>query len=446
MAVNLVLPLSIRRPKSVLVYNNQNLCSSQSDPSISILRYIQALRQNHFPKKTTFISAFKACTNLLLIHHGKPIHAHVLKVGLANDRFVGSSIISFYSSIGHLNHAQKVFDRIHMKDVALQTAILMAYLRHGEIHNACKFFGEMEEKDIVTWNAMLTGMVQNGWYGEAIDMFRKMLINKLKPTKVTIICVISACSQMGALSLGQWIHSYVQRHSHEIKPGITLRNSLIHMYAKCSRLDMALDLFYQQEEKNLETYNTILTALSLYGNGSTCLSLFSQMVKLQFYPDRITFLGVLMACSHAGLIGHAYTCIKCMGQVYSVEPGPDHYGCLVDVLSRKGFLKEAREVIETMPFEPDSYSWGALLSACINYGDVELGLEIAMKLIKLEWYEEGRYMGLINLCKKVGRIEDAIKVRKAIGRLCRKDNSGRSMIEIDGIVHEFAAGDSINDV
>jgi pentatricopeptide repeat protein len=430
MTVNLHLPVS----------------RSQSDPSISLFSYIQALNQNHFPKKTTFISAIKACSNLLLIHHGKSIHGHVLKIGLGSDRFVGSSIISFYSSIGHLNHAHKVFDGIPMKDAHLQTAILMAYLRHGEVHDACTFFEDMEEKDVVTWNAMLTGMVQNGWYEEAIELFRKMLIDKLRPTEVTIICVISACSQIGSLSLGQWVHSYVQRHLHEIKPTITLWNSLIHMYAKCGRLDIALDLFNEQEGKNLETYNTILTALSLYGSGSTCLSVFSQIIKLQFFPDRITFLGVLMACSHGGMVGHAYTCIKCMGPVYGVEPGPDHYGCLVDVLSRKGFLEEVRDVIETMPFEPDSYSLGALLSACINYGDIGLGLGVAKKLIELGWYEEGRYKGLINLCKMVGRTEDAVELGKAIWRLCRKDKSGKSMIEIDGIVHEFGAGDSIHDI
>ncbi|KAJ4803943.1 Pentatricopeptide repeat-containing protein [Rhynchospora pubera] len=446
MAVNLILPLSNSKPKSTPFNNTQNLSNYQSDARISLLRYIQALTQNHFPKKTSFISAIKACSNLLLIYHGKAIHAHILKVGIASDRFVGSSVISFYSAIGHLDHAQKVFDGIPVKDVALQTCILMAYLRNGDIHNARKFFGEIEERDVVTWNAMLTGLVHNGWYEEAVELFRNMLINKVKPTEVTIICVISACSQIGSLSLGQWIHSYVQKHLHEINPTVTLRNSLIHMYAKCGRLDIALDLFCEQEEKNLESYNTMLTNLSLYGGGSMCLSIFSQILKLQICPDRITFLGLLMACSHAGVISYAFTCIKCMGQVYGVEPGPDHYGCLIDVLSKKGFLEEAREVIETMPFEPDAYSWGALLSACINYGDTELGLEVAKKLIELEWYEEGRYTGLINLCMKVGRTEEAVMLRNVIRRLCRKDNSGRSVIEIDGIIHEFAAGDSINDV
>ncbi|KAJ3692830.1 hypothetical protein LUZ60_011925 [Juncus effusus] len=458
MAANLFLPITppikieknipTKNPKSKSTLpNNQKNLSNSSDPNLSFLRYIQCVTQNHFPKKTTLISAIKACTRLSLIKHGESIHAHILKIGLNTDRFVATSIISFYSSFGNLNNAQKVFDEIPVKEAALQTAMLMGYLNSGLVDKARIFFEQMEERDVITWNAMMTGTNKNGRYDETLQLFRQMLISQIKPSEVTLICALSACSQMGSLSSGQWIHSYMQRNSHEIKQSVTLQNSLIHMYSKCGKLEISLNLFFDQKERNLESYNTVLTAFSLHGFGTNALSLFSQILKLGFRPDRITFLALLMACSHSGLIHHAYTCIKFMDQVYGIKPGTDHYGCLIDALSRKGLIQEAKEIIKSMPYKPDEFSLGAILGACVNLGEIELGLETAKKLIEIERYEnEGRFIGLINLFNKVGKKEEAVKLRKLVRKRGKNENLGRSSIEIDGFIHEFASGDSIEDL
>ncbi|XP_020115134.1 pentatricopeptide repeat-containing protein ELI1, chloroplastic-like isoform X1 [Ananas comosus] len=430
------LPLPPKNPK-----NPRSIQASDSqDPINALLHYLHVVSRGRSPAKIVFISAMKACS-LRAAKAGQSLHAHIVKSGFAPDRFVASSIVAFYSSCGRLGFARQVFDAVPVKDAVLQTAMLMSYVDNGELAVARRFFDEMNERDVVAWNAMLSGYIRHGLPEEALELLRDMQITMLRPNEVTLVCALSACSQMGSLALGEWLHGYIDKHLGASGKSPTLGNCLVHMYAKCGRLDIAFGLFVQQKPKNLESWNTMLTAFALHGCGMSALSLFSQMIKLGIWPDRITFLGVLMACSHTGRVDHALQCFNFMTRVYGVEPNADHCGCMVDVLARKGLLKEAREVIKSIAFETDASIWGALLVGCFTYADYDLGLEAATHLVELEPWEEGRYVALSKLYEKVGRIEEAMRVRKAMDEACTERSAGRSVIEVDGVVHEFIAGD-----
>ncbi|XP_042489334.1 pentatricopeptide repeat-containing protein At2g29760, chloroplastic-like [Macadamia integrifolia] len=414
--------------------------SKTRSPADSLLFYHQTVSEGRFPNKRTLTSAIKACTFVLAVIEGKAIHAQIIKNESNADRFLASALVSFYSACGELNSARQVFDEISEKDTTLRTTMMVAYVQNGAADMARCLFDEMPDRDVASWNAMLSGYAQNGMPRDAIQLFRAMQISNCRPNDITLVSTLSACSQLGCLSLGAWIHAYIIRSGY-ISFTSTLTNSLIHMYAKCGRLDIAYDVFAENGPRNLETWNTMLTSFAIHGCGVCALSLFCQMMKMGLMPDRITFLAILMACSHCGMIDHAYKCFDCMCRVYGVEPQAEYYGCLVDVLARSGLLVEAMMVVEEMPFEPDISVWGAVLGGCLTHGNYKLGIRAANHLLEQEPYEEARYIALSNLYAMAGKLEEAVKVRKVMRDAGIKKISGSSSIEVDGCIHDFLSGD-----
>lgn len=405
-----------------------------------LLHYCQLLSHGRFPSTIISISALKACARLSAFKEGQTIHAQITKAGSRSNQFIATSLIHFYSAFGHLQLARRVFDEMADRDAALQTAMLVGYARNGDIKNARCVFDAMPERDTVAWNAMLSSYAQSGLPKDALELFREMQAVKVRPNEVTLVNALSSCSQLGCLTLGEWIHAYIDREE-DIKVTSTLNNALVHMYAKCGRLDAAFRVFVERRPRNLESWNTMLTGFAIHGRGTSAVSLFSQIIKTGLMPDKITFICVLMACSHSGMIDHAHRCFNCMTRVYGMEPKSSHYGCMVDVLSRAGLLEEAQSLIDRMPFEPDAYIWGALLGGCLTHRSYELGLQAANHLLELEPWEESRYIALANLNVIAGKLEDAVKVRNMMIQNRIKKSSGSSSIEVDGSLHEFLAGD-----
>ncbi|KAG6466550.1 pentatricopeptide repeat-containing protein ELI1, chloroplastic-like [Zingiber officinale] len=412
---------------------------STGDDDALLLSHL-AITQHSFPGKAAYISAMKAASLHSSDSHGRAVHACILKVGLVADRFIASSVVRFYSSVSDLDSARKVFDGVPLKDAALHTTLLTGYAQNGEIEKARGLFDAMSDRDVIAWNAMLSGYAQCRLPESALELFVEMQQLNCSPNEVTLILALSSCSQLGSLDLGEWIHGYINRHNVEIRRSITLNNSLVHMYAKCGRLDAALVLFLEQNPKNLESWNTMLCGLAVNGCAMATLSLFAQMIKFRLRPDRITFVGILMACSHVGMIDTAIMGFNCMKTVYGVEPKAEHVGCLVDALSRGGYLDKARSVLESMLFETNASAWRALLGGCFAHGDYELGVVVARHLIELEPLEESGYVALQKLYAITGRTEDALKVRKLMCDLDIKQSSGASMIEVEGTACEFLAG------
>lgn len=443
LATSPVKPRHLYSPLSSLTNQPSNSSIQRSktqNPTDQLLLYHRLLAQRRFPNTDVLISALKTFTHLSAFKEGQTIHAQIIKFGKRPNRFLAASLIRFYSALGHIGPAHQVFDEVGEKDAVLQTAMLSACAQNDDTESARRLFDEMPERDIIAWNAMLSAYAQSRLPMDALELFREMQIANFRPNEVTLVNALSACSQLGCLTLGEWIHTYIDREA-DVRQTSTLNNSLVHMYAKCGRLDVAYRVFVEKEPRNLESWNTMLTGFAIHGHGMSALSLFSQIIKIGLMPDDISFIGILMACSHCGMIDHAYRCFECMNRVYGVKPKSNHYGCMVDVLARGGLLEEARVLIERMPFEPDAYIWGALLGGCVTNRNYKLGLLAANRLIELEPCEESRYLALTNIYTMAGKFEDAVKVRRMMFENGIKKSSGSSSIEIDGDIHVFLAGD-----
>ncbi|QCE15619.1 structure-specific endonuclease subunit SLX1 [Vigna unguiculata] len=266
--------------------------------------------------------------------------------------------------------------------------MISGYLRCGSIEDAEKLFYSMPEKDVVSWSAMISGYAQHECFSEALALFQEMQLHGVRPNETALVSAISACTHLAALDLGKWIHAYINKN--KLQVNTILSTTLIDMYVKCGCVENALEVFYAMEEKGVSTWNAIILGLAMNGLVEQSLNMFADMKKSNTLPNEITFMGVLGACRHMGLVDEGRHYFSSMIHEHKIEPNIKHYGCMVDLFGRACFLKEAEELIESMPMAPDVATWGALLGACRKHHDHEMGErhmldEVAAKL-KIEGY------------------------------------------------------------
>ncbi|KAK9219279.1 hypothetical protein WN943_007921 [Citrus x changshan-huyou] len=385
------------------------------------------------PNKFTYPTVFKACSITEADKEGVQVHAHVVKNGLCGDVHVKSSGIQMYACFGCVNKARQILDDGSKSDVICWNALIDGYLKCGDIEGAKelfkstkdkntgsynamisgfarfgrfeearKLFNEMNDKDEITWSAIIDGYTKDGYYKEALEVFNEMQRDKIKPRKFVLSCVLAACASLGALDQGIWIHDHVKRNS--ICVDAVLGTALVDMYAKCGRLDMAWKVFEDMKMKEVFTWNAMIGGLAMHGRADDAIELFFKMQREKMRPDRITFACVLSACAHAGMIDRGLQALTYMQQMYGIDPEVEHYGCIVDLLGRAGYLAEAEEVISSMPMEPNAAVWEALLGACRKHGEVEFGERLGKILLEMEPQNSGRYALLSNIYAK----EDAM--------------------------------------
>lgn len=250
------------------------------------------------------------------------------------------------------------------------------------------------------------------------------------------------CAQLGALEQGKWIHGYIDEN--RITVDAVVATALIEMYAKCGLIEKALEIFYELREKDAASWTSIICGLAMNGKINKALELFSQMISGGAKPDDITFIGVLSACSHGGLVDEGRRFFNTMTEVYQIQPKLEHYGCLIDLLGRAGLLDEAEELIRKIPNENNEIIvplYGALLSACRIYGNVDMGEKLAALLEKIESKDSSFHTLLANIYASANRWEDVTNVRQKMKEMGVRKVPGCSSIEINGIIHEFLVGD-----
>ncbi|PSS28870.1 Pentatricopeptide repeat-containing protein [Actinidia chinensis var. chinensis] len=456
---------------NVFVWNSMIKGFVDNDqPLNAIYFYEKMVGSNSKPNKYTYPPLFKACTLMGSVEEGVQIHTHVVKHGLRGDGHIRSARIRMYVSFGWVSEARKVFDERAESDVVCWNAMIDGYMKHGDVDGARGMFEAMTEKNIVTWNVMVSGFARlgmieearecfdqmpekddiswsaiidgyngGGYFKEALEIFREMKREKVRPGKFVLSSVLASCANVGALEQGRWIHAYIERNS--IPLDSVLGTSLVDMYAQCGRVDLAWEVFEKTKEKEVFTWNAIIGGLAVNGHAHDAIEFFFEMAREKVKPNDITFVGILNACAHAGLVDEGLKFLHSMKQVYGVEPTVEHYGCVVDLLGRVGLLSDAEKLINSMPIEPNAAVWGALLGGCRKHGNVELGERVGKLLLELEPQNGGRYALLSNIYAKAGRWEDVARVRKLMKERGVKTGTGRSMINLDGIVHEFKIGD-----
>ncbi|GLU20087.1 hypothetical protein SLE2022_363020 [Rubroshorea leprosula] len=401
----------------------------------ALFLYVQMLSQGITPNEFTFSSILKSCA----LEHGKMLHCQAIKHGFDSDLYVRTGLVDVYARGGDIAPARQLFDGMPERSLVSLTTMLTCYAKHGELERARVLFDELVEKDVVCWNVMIDGYAQHGMPNDALVLFRRMLAAKVRPNEITVLSVLSACGQIGALESGRWIHSYIQNNG--IQMNVRVGTSLITMYSKCGSLEDARLVFDRINDKDVVAWNSMLVGYAMNGFSEDALQLFNEMCQKGLELTDITFIGVLSACAHAGLVSEGWSFFNAMKDEYGVEPKIEHYGCMVNLLGRAGRLEEAHDLAMNMKIEPDPILWGALLGACRLHGNLALGEEIADFLVSRSMANSGTYVLLANMYAAKGNWEAAARVRTLMKDSGVEKEPGFSSIEVKNKVHTFLAGD-----
>lgn len=394
---------------------------------------------NPYPDNYTFTFLVRTCAQLLDCGTSSAVHASVLKHGFETDPHVQSCLIYMYAELGLLNCARKVFDEIPQPDFVIMTAMVTACAKSSEVGFARLLFDSMPQKDPIAWNAMISGYAQCGQSREALNLFNLMQMEGVKINQVSLVSVLSACSHLGALDQGRWVHAYIGRNN--IAVTVSLGTALIDMYAKCGDMNKAMDIFWGMKEKNVYTWSSAMGGLAMNGFGRKCLELFALMKQGGVLPNEVTFVSILRGCSVAGLVEEGRMHFNSMREEFGLEPLFEHYGCMVDLYGRVGRLNEAWDFINQMPVKPHAGAWGALLNACKIHKNKELGELASRKLVELESKNHGAYVLLSNIYADSKNWDSVSNVRQTMKAKGVRKLPGCSVIEVNGEVHEFLVGD-----
>ncbi|XP_042496116.1 pentatricopeptide repeat-containing protein At1g08070, chloroplastic-like [Macadamia integrifolia] len=382
---------------------------AQSDFPLEALELFRQMDFNKVnPNEITLVNVLTACARTRDLETGKWVHRYMDKTGMGSH-------------------------------VVLTTALMDAYCKCGCFTLARELFDKMPERNLYCWNVMINGHVEDSDYEEALLLFRQMQLEGVKPDKVTMASLLLACTHLGALELGKWLHLYIEKENIEVD--LVLGTALVDMYAKCGIMETASRVFQAMPQRDVMTWTALIVGFAMSGQGEKALEAFNEMQRCGVKPDAITFVGVLAACSHAGLVDEGYSHFDSMSSLYGIQPSVEHYGCMVDILGRAGHIAEAEELIQNMPMPPDNLVLGGLLGACRIHGNLEAAERAAQQLLELDPDNGGTYVLLSNIYSKLGKWDEAKKTREFMVERNIKKPPGCSLIEVDGTVHEFTKGD-----
>ncbi|XP_020968508.1 pentatricopeptide repeat-containing protein At5g06540-like [Arachis ipaensis] len=370
--------------------------ASSPNPHYSLCLYVSMRKLGAIPGKHTFPFLLKACSNIPSLPACTQVHTHVLKFGLSFDSHVANGLVKGYSVSGDFARARLMFD-------------------------------EMPDRSLSLWTTMVCGYAQNQCYDEALGLFDEMIEDGLEPNAATLASVLSACARAGYLELGQRIHEFMKVKGFEVK--VILGTALVYMYAKNGEIVMARKLFDEMTERNVVTWNVMISGLAAHGHVEDALGLFEKLKEEQaVVPNNVTFLGVLSACCHAGLVDVGREIFYSMKNVYGVDAKIEHYGCMVDLLGKEGKLLEAEELVKGMPWKPDIVILGALLAACKNNGNTKVAKRVVKEILALEPHNHGVHVAMSNIYAEAGQWNEVLRLRKVMKEERLKKTPGWSLV------------------
>ena len=381
------------------------------DPEEAMAIFQKMLDEGIEPTNVTVMEALHACADLGDLERGKFVHKLVDELKLGYDVSVKNSLISMYSKCKRVDLAAKVFEGL-------------------------------QGKTIVSWNAMILGYAQNGRVNEALNHFCEMQSQNIKPDSFTLVSVIPALAELSVTRQAKWMHGLVIRNC--LDKNVFVMTALVDMYAKCGAIHTARKLFDTMEERHVTTWNAMIDGYGTHGLGKDAVELFNDMQKGTIKPNDITFLCVISACSHSGLVQEGLRIFSSMKEDYGLEPAMDHYGAMVDLLGRAGQLNKAWDFIQDMPVEPGITVFGAMLGACKIHKNVELGEKAAKKLFELNPDEGGYHVLLSNIYATASMWDKMAKVRTMMEKTGLQKTPGCSLVELKNEVHSFYSGSTIH--
>ena len=390
---------------------------------------------------SSFASALIACANTGDVWIGRQIHSLTIKTRCQSNSFVGNGLISMYAKCINIEDMSQDF-RMKARDGVSQNSLISGLSDNHLLQEAQITFDEMPKKDLVSWTAMISAYEQAGQVDAAFKLFLEMLARSMKPNELTVTSLLSACGRLGATRLGEQIHVLI--HKLGLNSCLFVCNALITMYFKGGSLD-GLGIFEEMPDRDLVTWNAVLAGCAQNGLGTEAVKIFEQMQAAGVLPNEISFLGLLCACSHAGLVEKGWSYFISMSQEFGITPLVHHYTCMVDLLGKAGRLYEAESLIENMPVEPDSAIWRALLGACRIHRDIKLGQRVAEGLLNMGMQRSGTYVLLSNMYASQGMWNKVQEIRELMKNNAVIKEPAISWVQIKNKVHYFRIGDRTHD-
>ncbi|KAJ3698032.1 hypothetical protein LUZ61_001737 [Rhynchospora tenuis] len=350
------------------------------------------------PNEVTLVSVLPCLHGTGHLNLGEGLHALAVKAGMVAYQTTANALVAMYAKCGKLKVAKYLFDK-------------------------------MPIRNIVSWNTMIAMYEQNGDASEAVKLFRQMLARKVSFDCSTLISVLSACSSLGSLEIGKWVHDLAKNNG--LDTDVRVGNVLIFMYSKCGRIDLAREIFDKMPIRGVISWTAMINAYANHGQPNDALNMFHSMINEGIRPNSFTFLAVLVACGHSGLVDDGLSHFSSMRKDYNIPPTLEHCACVVDMLGRAGKVLEAYDFIKKMDMNPDRGVWGALLGACRMHGRLDLAEFVARDLLESGYHDITYYILLTNMYGDVGRWQDAEALRKAMREMQLKKMAAHSMAGVE---------------
>uniref|UniRef100_A0A7N0TTL2 DYW domain-containing protein n=1 Tax=Kalanchoe fedtschenkoi TaxID=63787 RepID=A0A7N0TTL2_KALFE len=375
----------------------------------AISLFIQMVQGSIVPNHFTLSGVLKACGNLLNLCLGEQIHAQAMKRGLSSIDFLGNSIISMYSKCGKMEDARKAFDLLF-------------------------------EKNLVSYNALVDGYAKNMGSEESFELFNVIEERGIGTNGFTFASLLSGAASVGALSKGEQIHARVFKSN--LASDICVSNALVSMYTRCGDIEAAFKVFDGMECRNVISWTSVITGFAKHGFATRAIEQFREMLLSGIKPNEVTYVAVLSACSHSGMISQGIEYFDSMFKNHGIMPRMEHYACVVDIFGRSGLLAEAIRFIDTMPVKPDALVWRTLLGACRIHGNLELGKHAAQMILEQEPQDPAAYILLSNLYASEGKWDYVADIRKNMKQRHMTKEAGYSWVENENKLHRFHVGET----
>ncbi|OIV93262.1 hypothetical protein TanjilG_23103 [Lupinus angustifolius] len=367
--------------------------------------------------------------------------AEVIFNELRDTNYISYNLmIKGYAMNGQVEKSKRLFKKMSSKSLTSLNTMISVYSKNGELDEAVKIFDKAKDKrNSVTWNSMMSGYILNGQHKEALKLYVAMRRLSLDYSRSTFSVLLRACSCLGSFQQGQLLHAHLTKTP--FQANVYVGTALIDFYSKCGHLADAQRSFSSIFSPNVAAWTALINGYGYHGFGSEAISLFQSMLAQGVVPNAATFVAILSACTHAGLVGEGLRIFHSMERSYSVTPTIEHYTCVVDLLGRSGHVKEAEEIIMQMPIEADGVIWGALLNASWFWKDMEVGERAAEKLFSLNPNPTSAFVILSNMYAVLGRWGHKTKLRKRLRSLELRKDPGCSWIELNNNIHLFSVED-----
>ncbi|KAL9248315.1 hypothetical protein vseg_021652 [Gypsophila vaccaria] len=393
--------------RNVVTWNTMVANFARNNNELAAIKLVMEMQNlGETPNSVTFTNVLPACARMGALASGKEVHARSIRNGAVFDIFVSNALIDMYTKCGFLDLAHNVFDNSF--------------------------------RDQVSYNTLIVGYSQSVDCLRSLDLFKEMAVKGLEQDTVCFVGAIAACANSMALKSGKEIHGFVMRrllHTH-----LFVSNSLLDLYMKCGKIDTAQKIFDRNYNKDVASWNTMILGYGMLGKFEMAIDLFEAMREHTIKPDSISFIAVLSACSHGGIVEKGKKYFDEM-QAKNINPTIIHYTCMVDLLGRAGLMQEAVDLIRDLPFEPDANIWGALLGASRLHGNIELAKLATEHLFVLKPEHSGYYVLLSNMLSEAGRWDEATRVRELMKSRGVKKDPAYSWVQGRDVVRAFLVGD-----